>query len=186
MCTTKRQSGQSKADYLDKAVRFGTWEEARPAGGVTRRHQLRAPSRRARRVSDTAASIERFLAETRIAVVGASNDTAKFGARVFAALTAAGYDAVPVNPRASEVQGVATVDDLSALRGSVRVASVITPPTVTEAIVAAAAAAGFEQLWLQPGAESDAALATATAAGIDVIAGGPCILIELGDRVRER
>ncbi len=55
----------------------------------------------------------------------------------------------------------------------------VTPPHVTEAVVEDAARAGVEIVWIQPGAESEAAVARAEALGLDVIHGGPCLLIEL-------
>ena len=59
-------------------------------------------------------------------------------------------------------------------------ASVITPPVVTETVLDDAIAAGIEKIWLQPGAESPAAIERAREAGIEVISGGPCILVSLG------
>ena len=58
--------------------------------------------------------------------------------------------------------------------------SVITPPPVTEAIAEDVVRAGVAHVWMQPGADSDAAIATLRAAGVSVIAGGPCILVVLG------
>ena len=60
--------------------------------------------------------------------------------------------------------------------------SIITPPTVTERIVQDAIAAGVKHLWMQPGAESQNAVDRAREAGLNVIAGGPCLLVVLGFR----
>jgi predicted CoA-binding protein len=60
--------------------------------------------------------------------------------------------------------------------------SVITPPAITERVVREAAAAGVTHLWMQPGAESEAAIHTAESLGMSVIAGGPCLLVVLGYR----
>ncbi len=56
----------------------------------------------------------------------------------------------------------------------------ITPPQVTEKVVEEAADLGIKHIWMQPGAESDAAVARAEQAGINVIADGSCALIVLG------
>ena len=51
-----------------------------------------------------------------------------------------------------------------------------------EAVVEEALALGIEHYWMQPGAESDAAIAAIEAAGRNVIAHGPCLLVVLGYR----
>ena len=58
--------------------------------------------------------------------------------------------------------------------------SIITPPKVSEAIVEQAGALGVKHIWFQPGAESEQAIARANEFGMNVISGGPCILVILG------
>ena len=41
-------------------------------------------------------------------------------------------------------------------------------------------AAGVKHVWMQPGAESDVAIRTAEDLGMNVIAGGPCLLVVMG------
>lgn len=125
-------------------------------------------------------SIRDFLASESIAVVGASNSMAKFGAQVFATCVAHGRRVYPVNPRAARVQGRVSYPSLRDLPERVEAVSIITPPAVTERIVEEAAAAGVKRVWMQPGAESVRAVARARELGLDVIAGGPCLLVELG------
>jgi predicted CoA-binding protein len=43
-----------------------------------------------------------------------------------------------------------------------------------------AAARGIRNVWMQPGAESDKAIATCRQHGINVIADGSCVLVVLG------
>lgn len=123
--------------------------------------------------------IREFFNRAPFAVVGASRDRSKFGNRVLRAYLAHGFPVYPVNPRESEVEGLRAYPDLASLPEPVRAISIVTPPEVTETIVEAAAAAGVEFLWMQPGAESAAALARAAELGLQTIAGGPCVLVEL-------
>jgi len=51
---------------------------------------------------------------------------------------------------------------------------------VTETVVREAIEAGVKRIWMQPGAESPAAVAAAEAAGLEVIADGSCLLVALG------
>lgn len=115
------------------------------------------------------------------AVVGASRDRAKYGNKVLRAYQKHGMSVYAVNPNVhGEIEGVSAFASVADLPELVHGISVITPPDVTEHIVEQAIAAGIGHIWMQPGAESTRAIERAEAAGIDVIAGGPCILVELG------
>lgn len=60
--------------------------------------------------------------------------------------------------------------------------SIITPPEITFNVVEEAAAAGYQRLWMQPGAESPEAVSRAEALGLELIHSGPCLLVVLGYR----
>lgn len=124
--------------------------------------------------------IEDFLAEGPFAVVGASTDPWKYGHKVFRCYLQHGRQAYPINPTASEVAGQAAFPDLESLPVTCPSLSVITPPPVTEQIVEVAAKVGVKRIWMQPGAESVKAIARAEELGMEVIAGGPCLLVVLG------
>ncbi|MEM7306084.1 MAG: CoA-binding protein [Planctomycetota bacterium] len=127
--------------------------------------------------------IRAFLESGPWAVAGASTDRAKYGNKVLRAYLQDEREPVyPLNPRASEVEGLTAYPDLASLPATPRSLSVITPPPVTEALVAEAHAAGVQHVWMQPGAESDAAVAFCEEHGLGVIAGGPCLLVVLGYR----
>ena len=129
--------------------------------------------------------IKQFLAGKRFAVVGASTDRAKYGNKVLRVYLQNNLDAVPVNPNAEEVEGLPAYRDLGFVPDEIDGVSIITPPAVTEKVVEQAVARGIKNVWMQPGAESPAAIETAQRAGVNVIAGGPCILVALGYRETE-
>ncbi|WP_306591646.1 CoA-binding protein [Geothrix sp. 21YS21S-4] len=126
--------------------------------------------------------IQSFLASDSFAVVGASSDRSKFGNKVLRCYQEHGKEVYPINPRAEELEGLKAYPSLAALPVKVPAISVITPPAITEQVVRDAAAAGVKHVWMQPGAESDAAIRTAESLGLSVIAGGPCLLVVLGFR----
>jgi predicted CoA-binding protein len=126
--------------------------------------------------------IESFLSAGPYAVVGASRNRRKYGNKVLRCYLQHGLEVFAVNPNATEVEGVASVPSLRHLTTPVRGISVITPPEVTGRIVEDAPGAGAELVWMQPGAESAAAVARAEALGLTVISGGPCVLVALGFR----
>ena len=88
----------------------------------------------------------------------------------------------PVNPTADEVEGLKAYASLTELPETVHGLSIITPPRVTESVIEEATRLGIEHVWMQPGAESDAAIQLAEQSGMNLIAGGPCLLVALGYR----
>jgi predicted CoA-binding protein len=124
--------------------------------------------------------IQTFLSSGPYAVVGASTDRNKYGNKVLRAYLQHGLKVYPVHPKAREVENQPCYPSLRELPEPVRAASVITPPPMTERVVEDAHAAGLEFVWMQPGAESPAAVARGEELGMTVIAGGPCVLVKLG------
>ncbi len=126
--------------------------------------------------------IDDFLAGAPHAVIGASTNREKYGNKVLRAYLQHGRPVHCVHPKESVIEGVPCVASIAALPSAVHGLSIITPPQITEQVVRDAASAGIRRLWMQPGAESPAALKLAAELGLSVIAGGPCVLVVLGYR----
>ena len=126
--------------------------------------------------------IARFLSAQAFGVVGASADRAKYGNKVLRCYLQHGRRAIPVNPRGGMIEGVPCVATVEDLPPEVSSLSLITPPAVSEQVVAQAHARGIHNLWLQPGAESPAAVAACQGSGGVCIADGSCLLVVLGYR----
>jgi len=124
--------------------------------------------------------IQAFLNGSPFAVVGASTDRSKYGNMVLRTYLQKELAVTPVNPKADEVEGIPAVKSLSDIDHKVHGISVITPPSITEKVVEECIQLNIRNIWMQPGAESDAAVTAAQAAGINVIHGGPCLLVVLG------
>jgi predicted CoA-binding protein len=120
-----------------------------------------------------------MLAAKVYAVVGASRDPEKYGFLVYRSLKSVGKTAFPVNSRATEVDGDVCYPTLAALPQMPEVAVMMVPSAVTEAAVAECARLGIQQIWMQPGAESAAAIALCREKDIAVVAGGPCLMVLL-------
>jgi predicted CoA-binding protein len=123
--------------------------------------------------------INSFLAGKRFAVVGASQDRSKYGNKVLRVYQQNDLDVVPVNPSATEIEGLTAYRDLASVPGEIDGVSIITPPPVTEGVVQDALKRGIKNFWIQPGAEHAGAIQAAEAAGASVIHGGPCILVSM-------
>ena len=129
--------------------------------------------------------INDFLTGNSFAVAGASPRRRKYGNKVLRCYRQNNLTAYPVNPNAETVEGLVSYPDLKTLPESVHGVSIITAPHVTEQIVEEAIELGIQHIWMQPGAESQQAIDRAEENGINVIAGGPCLLVVLGYREDE-
>jgi predicted CoA-binding protein len=128
--------------------------------------------------------IAEFLKGDVYAVAGASKNREKYGNKVLRCYLQNGKRAYAINPLDDEVEGAKCVRDVFALPEPVYGLSIITPSVVTEKIVEDAGAAGIKRIWMQPGAESDRAIERCRELGIDLLAGGPCILVAMHYRER--
>lgn len=126
--------------------------------------------------------IKKFLSSPAFAVAGASANREKYGNMVVRCYQQQGREVIPVHPLEKEIEGVPCVSSVTDLPPAVRSLSIITPPSVTEKIVAAAIDHGVENIWMQPGAASPAAVELCHSRGVNVIADGSCVLVVLGFR----
>lgn len=131
-------------------------------------------------MADVQQTIREYMEGGPYAVVGASTNREKYGNMVLRAYVQKGLEVFPINPRAETVEGLECYPDLASLPKRVRGVSVITPPKITEQVVQAAADAGVEYVWMQPGAESPEAVRRAESLGLKVIADGSCFLVVSG------
>jgi uncharacterized protein len=121
-------------------------------------------------------NVAAFLAGKRIAVAGVSRHSLQTANAIFRKLKAAGYDVFPVNPKATEVEGVRCYPDLAAIPGPLDAVMIVTPPAAALAVVQQAAAKGVKQVWFHrafgQGSYSRDAAEACQAHGIAVIANG--------------
>ena len=131
------------------------------------------------------ANMADILNKKRFAVVGASRDTHKFGYKVYRFLKNAGYTAYAVNPNAETIDGDQVYPLLDNVPEPLDCVVTVVPPEVTFEIVRQTGQLRIPHMWMQPGSESDSAVIEARAQGIDVVYGGPCIMVEIQKRQAE-
>ena len=124
------------------------------------------------------ADIEDFLAQKTLAVVGVSRKSQKFGNAIYKELKKKGYRVFPVNANAETVEGEPCYHDLKSLPEPVGGVVIVVPPAQTEVVVKDAQEAGIRRVWIQQGAQSEAALAFCKENNITVVH-KMCILIFL-------
>jgi predicted CoA-binding protein len=113
-----------------------------------------------------------------VAVIGASNNRRKFGNRAVRAYRLRGYTVVPINPHETEVEGLRAYKSVLDVPGSIEMASFYVPPEVGERVIEEIARKQIPEVWLNPGAESDALIARARALKIQPIVA--CSIVALG------
>ena len=103
--------------------------------------------------------IKEFIAQKRFAVVGATNNTKKYGYQIFMNLRNRGYEVYPVNPKLKKLEGIKCYPSLADIPTKVDVVDFVVPPEVTEVILKDCKRLGLDRIWLQPGSENEAAIA---------------------------
>lgn len=113
-----------------------------------------------------------------VAVIGASADRRKFGNKALRAFAAAGYRAIPITPRHSQVEGMAAYPSVLDVPEPIDMATVYVPPHIGETVIEGIARKGIAEVWFNPGAESPALVAQARALGLQPIQA--CSIIGIG------
>jgi predicted CoA-binding protein len=115
-----------------------------------------------------------------VAVIGASNRKEKFGNKAVRAYLRQGWTVYPVNPNEREVEGLKAYASITDIPGPVTRASLYLPPQVGIGVLESIKAKGVDELWVNPGAESEELLARAEALGINTV--WACSIVDIGER----
>ena len=113
----------------------------------------------------------------RIAVIGVSDNPSKFGHKVYFDLISKGYQVYAVHPDEGEVLGFKRFKKLSDLPVVPDVVNIVTQPSITEAIVRECKELGIKKVWMQPGSESEEAIAFCRDNEIEALHSA-CIMVE--------
>jgi uncharacterized protein len=116
-----------------------------------------------------------------VAILGASADRSKFGNKAVRAFLARGYTVYPVNPKGGEVEGLPVYKSLADIPPDVKLdrISVYLPPAVGLKTLPEIAARGADEIWLNPGSESDELVTAAEKQGLNVIQA--CSIVAIGE-----
>lgn len=118
-----------------------------------------------------------------VAVIGASNDRTKYGNKAVRAYLKQGYTVYPVNPRGGEIEGQPVFKSIGDVPVRPDQISVYVPPVLLLRMLPDIAARGCDELWLNPGTESEAVLAEVEKLGLNAIVA--CSIVGLGERPSE-
>jgi len=122
------------------------------------------------------ADVEDFLSQRRLAVVGASRSTRKFGTVVYSDLRNKGYRVFAVTPATTTIGSDPCYPGLDALPEPVDGVVFVTPPAVTEKVLRDVLSTGVKRVWMQQGSESKEGVDFCRENGITAVH-GECILM---------
>lgn len=111
------------------------------------------------------------------AVVGANQNTEKFGYKLYSHLKNKGYIVYPVNPNYDNIDGDKCYKDLSSLPVIPQVIDMVVSPKIGKAVIEEASKLGIKYVWFQPGSCNGELLKLTEDLGMDYVQA--CILISL-------
>ncbi len=114
--------------------------------------------------------------KTSIAVVGATDDHAKYGSVAYRDLKSKGFEVFAVNPNRSTVDGDRSYPNLSSLPKAPTIIDYVVPAPVVLKSLHEAKALGYTTVWLQPGSESPEVLTFVQENGFAYLAHA-CIMV---------
>lgn len=101
--------------------------------------------------------------ETRIAVVGASNNPEKYGHIIVQNLHAKGYTVLPIHPKEPEIAGLPAYRSVGDAPAPVHLVDFVTPPAVTRRVLDSLDPEVVDAVWFQDGSWDDDVIAAARA-----------------------
>ena len=113
-----------------------------------------------------------------VAIIGASNDRNKYGNKAVRAFVQQGYRVYPVNKKETEIEGLRVFRSIADVPERPDMVSVYVQPEVLLGLLPEIAAKGCDELWLNPGAESDEVIAEAERLCLNVIQA--CSIVGVG------
>lgn len=120
--------------------------------------------------------VAEFLRGKRFAVAGVSRHRGQAANAIYRKLRGSGYEVFPLNPNATEAEGVRCYPDLAALPASIDGLVVATHPRVAVDLVRQCAERGVARVWFHrsfgEGSVSQDAVQECRARGIQCIVGG--------------
>ena len=90
-----------------------------------------------------------------IALIGATNDSSKYGNIIYRDLKLKKRNIFPINPKAKTVDGDTAYPDIESLGFIPDIINFVVPPKIGFAMVKSLVLKNYDYFWFQPGAESD-------------------------------
>jgi predicted CoA-binding protein len=113
-----------------------------------------------------------------VAVVGASNDRRKFGNKALRAFRGEGHTVIPINPHEAQVEGLRAYPSVLDVPGPIDMATVYVQPDIAMQLLPEFETKKIDEIWINPGAESDELIEEASRRKLNAIFA--CSIIGVG------
>ena len=124
----------------------------------------------------TRRTVDEFMEQKNLALVGASSGGKKFGNTILREMSKKGYSMHPVHPTARNIDGRPCRSRLADLPEEVTGLILAVPPEQTERVVKEIASTNIRHVWMQQGAQSERAVRICDELGVSCVA-GECMLM---------
>jgi hypothetical protein len=111
-------------------------------------------------------------------VIGASKDREKYSNKAVRAYLSEGFEVFPVNPKETEIEGLACYRRVSEIPGSIDIALFYVNPEIGLSVIEQVAQRNIRTVYLNPGADSEELAAKAASLGIEAVRG--CAIRAIG------
>lgn len=123
--------------------------------------------------------MDKMLSKKVWAVVGATDNQAKFGYKIYKKLKSRGYEVYPVNPVYDMVDGDKCYKKVEDIPTKVDCVDVVVSPKRSMMVIDDCAKAEVEYMWFQPHTFDLEVLAKARSKDINIVYNN-CVLVQLG------
>ena len=111
-----------------------------------------------------------------IAVVGATDNSSKYGHVIYRDLKQKGFTVYPVNPQRTSVDGDPSFSNVGDVPGKPTLVNFVVPPSTTLSVLQQCLDLDLMNVWVQPGAESPEVIAFLQQNSFNYIADA-CIMV---------
>lgn len=112
-----------------------------------------------------------------IALIGATNDSSKYGNIIYKDLKRKNIKVYGINPKATTIDGDKAYHTLDELKIKPDILNFVLPPKIGIEIIKDAINKGYDNFWLQPGAESEEIINLLTLNNKNYLANA-CVMVE--------
>jgi uncharacterized protein len=115
--------------------------------------------------------------EVKIALIGATNDSSKYGNIIYKDLKRKNISVFGINPKASTIEGDKAYHRIEDLGFIPDILNFVIPPKLGLPLIKKAIESGYDNFWLQPGAESEEIISLLEQSKKNYLANA-CVMVE--------